>query len=74
MQQNNRGATNLNEIESLLDSFISQPNVNKLKQKVCVHWLKKVCRKGDNCEYLHFYVEEKIPVCKFYKENGQCHQ
>lgn len=41
---------------------------------MCVHWLKKVCRKGEQCEYLHLYVEEKIPICKFFKENGHCYQ
>lgn len=39
-----------------------------------MHWLKKVCRKGDTCEYLHMYVEEKIPICRFFKERGHCDQ
>ena len=67
-------ATNLNELESMVNSITSKPNSAKLKQKVCVHWLKKVCRKGDACEYLHMYIEEKIPICKFFKETGHCHQ
>lgn len=70
---NNRSNTNINELESYVQSFNSKPQENKLKQKVCVHWLKKVCRKGEQCEYLHLYVEEKIPICKFFKENGHCY-
>jgi len=69
-----QGRTNstLNDLETYVSSFNSKPNDSKLKQKVCVHWLKKVCRKGDTCEYLHMYVEEKIPICRFFKERGHC--
>ena len=62
----------LNELEQVIISFETTPNVQKLKQKVCVHWLKNVCRKGNQCEYLHRYVEDKIPICRFFKERGHC--
>ena len=69
-----RTNTNLNDVEQYLDSFHAKTNDAKRKQKVCVHWLKKVCRKGDGCEYLHCYIEEKIPICRFFKERGHCDQ
>jgi len=71
----NQGRLNpggLNELEQVIISFDTTPNVQKLKQKVCVHWLKNVCRKGNSCEYLHRYVEDKIPICRFFKERGHC--
>ena len=41
------GGTNINVIESIVESFNYQVNDEKRKQKVCVHWLKQACRKGD---------------------------
>lgn len=69
---NNPGG--LNELEQVINSINTVPNQLKLKQKVCVHWLKGVCRKGNQCEYLHLYVPEKIPICRFFKERGHCDQ
>ena len=34
------GGTNINVIESIVESFNYQVNDEKRKQKVCVHWLK----------------------------------
>ena len=64
---------NFNDIESFQNSINTQVNWDKVKQKVCVYWLKKVCRKGDTCEYLHRYIEDRIPICKFFQQNGHCH-
>ena len=38
-----------------------------------MHWLKQACRKGDSCEYLHRWIEDRIPICKFFQQNGHCH-
>ena len=69
----NSGPT-LNAINQMLDSYNAESNEAKLKQKVCVHWLKNNCRKNDKCEFLHVYIEDKIPICKFFKERGHCDQ
>lgn len=64
---------NINRIEEIVKSMAYNPNAEKIKQKVCVHWLKQACRKGDACEYLHRYEEDRIPICKFFQQNGHCH-
>ena len=61
------GGTNINVIESIVESFNYQVNDEKRKQKVCVHWLKQACRKGESCEYLHRWIEDRIPICKFFQ-------
>ena len=30
---------------------------------VCVFWLKGNCKNGDNCEFLHEKISEKLPEC-----------
>lgn len=37
-----------------------------------MHWLNGQCKKGDACEYLHVYQEEKIPACKYFAQEGLC--
>jgi cleavage and polyadenylation specificity factor subunit 4 len=39
---------------------------------VCKHWLKALCMKGDNCDYLHEYNLRKMSECQFYNQNGYC--
>ncbi|KTB19609.1 mRNA 3'-end-processing protein YTH1 [Nakaseomyces glabratus] len=41
---------------------------------VCKHWLRGLCKKNDNCEYLHEYNLRKMPECVFYAKNGFCTQ
>ena len=33
------------------------------KMIVCKHWLRGLCKKGDDCEFLHQYDTAKMPVC-----------
>lgn len=33
---------------------------------VCKHWLRGLCKKGDQCEFLHEYDMTKMPECYFY--------
>ena len=33
---------------------------------VCKHWLRGLCKKGDQCEFLHEYDMSKMPECYFY--------
>ena len=44
----------------------------KEKQVVCMHWVKGQCKKGDFCDYLHVYDKERLPVCKYLKNEGRC--
>lgn len=30
---------------------------------MCHHWLRGLCQKGEDCEYLHKYIQEKVPDC-----------
>lgn len=39
---------------------------------VCKHWLKALCKKGDDCDYLHEYNLRKMSECQFYTQNGYC--
>lgn len=44
-------------------------SVAKLEEKfrtvVCRHWLKGLCMKGEQCEFLHQYDTERMPVCRW---------
>lgn len=41
---------------------------------VCKHWLRGLCKKNDQCEYLHEYNLRKMPECVYYSKNGYCTQ
>ncbi|CAG98156.1 cleavage polyadenylation factor RNA-binding subunit YTH1 [Kluyveromyces lactis] len=41
---------------------------------VCKHWLRGLCKKNDQCEYLHEYNLRKMPECVFFTKNGYCTQ
>lgn len=38
---------------------------------VCKHWLRGLCKKGDDCEFLHEYDMSKMPECYFYSKFGR---
>lgn len=42
------------------------------KKLVCKHWLRSLCKKGDNCEFLHEYNLKKMPKCWFFAKYGRC--
>ena len=63
---------NINEVEGLFESISSQVNEAKRKKDVCMFWMKNQCQKGKDCEYLHQYDENRIPVCRFFNDNGFC--
>ncbi|GCB62357.1 hypothetical protein scyTo_0004238 [Scyliorhinus torazame] len=44
------------------------------KTIVCKHWLRGLCKKGDQCEFLHEYDEAKMPRCYFYSKFGECNK
>lgn len=39
---------------------------------VCKHWLRGLCKKGDDCEFLHEFDMTKMPECFFFSKYGQC--
>ena len=39
---------------------------------VCKHWLRHLCKKGDDCEFLHEYDMSKMPICYFFQKFGEC--
>ena len=56
----------VNQISAIIESQQQRVDDSKKKKTVCVHWLNGQCKKGDNCEYLHVYQEDKIPPCKYF--------
>lgn len=49
-------------------TLLRDPN----KRTVCKHWLRGLCKKGDQCDYLHEYDLRRIPECRFYATFGFC--
>lgn len=45
------------------------PTRNKV---VCKHWLRGLCKKGDNCNFLHVYDVPRMPECRFYIKYNVC--
>ncbi|CDZ97191.1 hypothetical protein SERLA73DRAFT_78143 [Phaffia rhodozyma] len=39
---------------------------------VCKHWLRGLCKKGDQCEFLHEYNLQKMPECYWLSKYGYC--
>ncbi|NWH73422.1 CPSF4 factor, partial [Piaya cayana] len=44
------------------------------KMVVCKHWLRGLCKKGDDCDFLHVYDVTKMPECYFYSKFGECNK
>jgi hypothetical protein len=39
---------------------------------VCKHWLRGLCKKNADCDYLHEYDLDRMPECWFYTNYGEC--
>ena len=39
---------------------------------VCKHWLRGLCKKAAQCEFLHVYDVDRMPQCQFYVRDGVC--
>ena len=37
----------------------------KFRTVVCRHWLRGLCMKGEQCEFLHQYDEARMPLCRW---------
>lgn len=42
------------------------------KTTVCKHYLRNLCKMGDNCEYTHDFNLRTMPVCIFFVKLGKC--
>jgi len=64
-----KGVKEILEIHRAIDN---RHDETKHKQKVCTFWLQGTCRNGDARTFLHDDIEEKRPICKYFKEQGFC--
>ena len=39
---------------------------------VCKHWLRGLCKRGDECDFLHVYDPSRMPECLFFVHYGEC--
>ncbi|GAA5831944.1 hypothetical protein JCM3766R1_000166 [Sporobolomyces carnicolor] len=39
---------------------------------VCKHWLRGLCKKGNQCDFMHEYHLRKMPECWFFAKYGFC--
>ncbi|KAM0907962.1 hypothetical protein ACQ4PT_015769 [Festuca glaucescens] len=44
------------------------------RQTVCRHWLRGLCMKGDACGFLHQFDKARMPVCRFFRDFGECRE
>ena len=61
-----------NQLIALNESSNLRSDESKHKKIVCVHWLKGQCKKSQDCEYLHVYLEDKVPTCRYFLSDGHC--
>ncbi|KAK8883793.1 hypothetical protein M9Y10_042892 [Tritrichomonas musculus] len=45
---------------------------DKFQKKVCLHWIRTLCNKGDHCKFLHEYDRDKMPKCYFWLKFHSC--
>ncbi|KAG8925134.1 RNA-binding component of cleavage and polyadenylation factor [Tulasnella sp. 418] len=53
-------------------SLPSHPKERERLTTVCKHWLRGLCKKGDNCEFLHEYNLRRMPECWWFARYGYC--
>lgn len=39
---------------------------------VCKHWLRGLCKRGDDCDFLHVYDPSRMPECLFFVHYAEC--
>ncbi|WBW72660.1 mRNA cleavage and polyadenylation specificity factor complex zinc finger subunit Yth1 [Schizosaccharomyces osmophilus] len=55
-----------------LHSLHGRESGSKMGSVVCKHWLRGLCKKGEQCDFLHEYNLKKMPPCHFFAERGWC--
>lgn len=58
-------------LSSLAGGMCPFRHISGEKTVVCKHWLRGLCKKGDQCEFLHEYDMTKMPECYFYSKFGK---
>ena len=61
-----------NQLISLDASTKIKTDESKIKKIVCVHWINRQCKKGEDCEFLHRWDTERLPVCRYWFKEGHC--
>jgi hypothetical protein len=46
--------------------------VGRPVDEVCVYWLTDMCLAGDRCRFLHLYIDDKLPKCKYVARGVKC--
>jgi len=73
MDKSGRGVCLKNEDKAcLMGPLCPLRHIIKDKQVVCKHWLRGLCKKGDQCEFLHEYDLSKMPECFFFSKYLAC--
>lgn len=54
-------------------NYVVHPTPSTIQGRtVCKHWLRGLCKKDAQCEYLHEYNLRKMPECYFFTRHGFC--
>lgn len=48
------------------------PREREKKTTVCKHYLRNLCKVGDNCEYTHDFNLRTMPICVWFVKTGKC--
>lgn len=56
---------NLNNIVFEFEAALPKPVFKKKKSVVCTYFLANRCMKGNECEFLHTWDKDRMPVCRF---------
>uniref|UniRef100_A0AC35UI80 Cleavage and polyadenylation specificity factor subunit 4 n=1 Tax=Rhabditophanes sp. KR3021 TaxID=114890 RepID=A0AC35UI80_9BILA len=73
MDKGGRGACEkFTRNECVLSTNCPLRHINMNKSVVCKHWLRGLCKKGDQCEFLHEYNLSKMPECFFFSKYKAC--
>ena len=73
-QAPNAVISSINDLTAVNQSLQYHVDEQKRKKLVCVHWIKQRCTRGETCDYLHSYDADKLPICRYFTQNGSCHK
>lgn len=46
--------------------------IHNLTSLICKHFLRGLCKKGENCEFLHSFNLRKMPECNYWQRHQTC--
>lgn len=55
-----------------LDRLCPYRHARYERNVVCKHWLRGLCKKGDDCDFLHIYDRSRMPECYFHSVLNSC--